>query len=153
MCWESLGHLVSPPVQVNSTDCTFCLFPPPLGAAFGVQEAMCCCHRELPQFCDHGESQICIFALHKDLGFMFMSLNRNQTQQSQLRNGRPPRVWWHTCCDQRRSLLFLEEKRRDWKGLFVPQDKTDFPKSLFCSSPVWEVPECWGQSRWLHVQD
>lgn len=61
---------VSPPVQVNLTDCTL-----PLSSSW------CCPWAQEPRaaaagscsatkLCDHGESQICIFALHSQrLGF------------------------------------------------------------------------------------
>lgn len=80
----------------NSTDCTFasfhttwgCLWSAggqvvlPQGAAVPQSFVTMVSHRSAFSLC-----------MVKGLGFMFISLNRNQTQQSQLRNGCPPGVW------------------------------------------------------------
>lgn len=87
---------VSRPVQVNSTDCTFASFHHHLVLLWGAGG-----HVRLPQGTMVPQSFVIMVShrsafslcMVKDLGFMFISLNRNQTQQSQLRNGCPPRVW------------------------------------------------------------
>lgn len=143
--WCHLLHCAVVISRVNQQHWLYlCLSPPSLVFALRLQETTCCCRGE---WC-HGfvtvvihESALLLCAI-KDLVFMFTAFNRDQTQQPRLGNGCPPRVQWHTCYDEHKSWLFLEEDRGDWKGPCVPQDKTDFPKSLLSSSPIWEVTKC-----------
>lgn len=72
-----------------------CLFPPPLGAAFGVQKAPCCCHGELR--CHRfvtvvGHGSALTLGTTQDMGFMFTAFNGAQTLQSRPGDGCPPRV-------------------------------------------------------------
>lgn len=79
VCWEPYGQLVSPPVPCrchlpckSTAWLHLCLFPLSLSAAFGMQEATCCCHGgpRCHGFMTVGESQICTAALHNQrLGF------------------------------------------------------------------------------------
>lgn len=84
---QSWCHLLCKSTSLTAP-CPF----PALGAALGTLLPQgTAAPQRFVTMVSHGSAfLLCIV---KDLGFMFISLNRNQTQQSQLRNGCPPRVW------------------------------------------------------------